>query len=220
MTHITYCQEQHSQACLSDHQNAPTGLKLIECATRKVVAAPAAARYVALSYVWGSAPNPLSHSSEPEVRGETLGSLPRVIEDSIDVTVQLGLQHLWVDRYCIDQGDSEEKLQQIHQMDLVYANAELTLVAAAGTGPQFGLPGCNGTPRHSQSMAQVRGRLLVSTFPDPSFLLSQSTWATRGWTYQEGILSKRRLVFTEKQVLFDCNGTNLSEKRAWLCRLN
>lgn len=30
-------------------------------------------------------------------------------------------------------------------------------------------------------------------------------WATRGWTFQEGYLSKRRLIFTEKEVLLLCN---------------
>lgn len=35
--------------------------------------------------------------------------------------------------------------------------------------------------------------------------IKQSKWATRGWTYQEGCLSRRRLIFTEKEVLFLCN---------------
>lgn len=37
--------------------------------------------------------------------------------------------------------------------------------------------------------------------------LSYSTWAHRGWTYQEGFLSKRRLIFTDDQISFLCNET-------------
>ncbi|KAK0672280.1 hypothetical protein QBC41DRAFT_381991, partial [Cercophora samala] len=38
-----------------------------------------------------------------------------------------------------------------------------------------------------------------------------TTWATRGWTYQEGALSKRRLVFTKHQVVFECQETQSLE---------
>jgi hypothetical protein len=39
----------------------------------------------------------------------------------------------------------------------------------------------------------------------PRHSIMQSTWFTRGWTYQEAILSKRRLFFTEEQVYFECD---------------
>ncbi len=29
-------------------------------------------------------------------------------------------------------------------------------------------------------------------------------WSSRAWTYQEGLLSRRRLLFTESQVYFQC----------------
>jgi hypothetical protein len=30
-----------------------------------------------------------------------------------------------------------------------------------------------------------------------------SVWATRGWTYQEALLARRRLYFTDRQVYFE-----------------
>jgi hypothetical protein len=39
--------------------------------------------------------------------------------------------------------------------------------------------------------------ILNSTLEDPKITISNSEWATRGWTYQEGVLSNRRLIFTE-----------------------
>ncbi|MCJ1456806.1 hypothetical protein MMC28_007171 [Mycoblastus sanguinarius] len=48
--------------------------------------------------------------------------------------------------------------------------------------------------------------ILISTLEDPRITIRQSEWATRGWTYQEGVLSNRRLVFTEQQIYWECNG--------------
>jgi hypothetical protein len=30
--------------------------------------------------------------------------------------------------------------------------------------------------------------------------IAKSTWSTHGWTFQEAVLSRRRLVFTEDQI--------------------
>lgn len=42
----------------------------------------------------------------------------------------------------------------------------------------------------------------------------RSKWATRGWTYQEGCLSRRRLIFTDKEVLLLCNKLLVKETQA------
>lgn len=61
-------------------------------------------------------------------------------------------------------------------------------------------------------MGQVAGRtVLISTLEDPRMTIRNSEWATRGWTYQEGVLSNRRLVFTEKQVYWECHGMATNE---------
>jgi len=59
---------------------------------------------------------------------------------------------------------------------------------------------------------QIAGRtILISTMEDPRITISNSEWATRAWTYQEGVLSNRRLVFTEKQVYWECHGMAINE---------
>ncbi|KAK3937131.1 hypothetical protein QBC46DRAFT_17234 [Diplogelasinospora grovesii] len=49
------------------------------------------------------------------------------------------------------------------------------------------------------------GTRLVQIFPHMSHTMLNSTWATRGWTFQEGFLPRRRLIFTDQQVAFLCN---------------
>ena len=52
---------------------------------------------------------------------------------------------------------------------------------------------------------------LVSTMQEPRITIRQSEWATRGWTFQEGLLATRRLVFTKDQVYWECNGMVVHE---------
>lgn len=40
---------------------------------------------------------------------------------------------------------------------------------------------------------------------DHSSRLSSSAWASRGWTYQEQILSRRTLVFLEDRIFWECD---------------
>lgn len=86
------CVEQHRDNCSLEQRQAIPHLNLIDCTTRKVVAAPAVCQYVALSYVWGS----------NQSAGEDFTSLenaPQTIEQSMFVTRELGFRFLWVDRY-------------------------------------------------------------------------------------------------------------------------
>ncbi|RFN44758.1 hypothetical protein FIE12Z_11024 [Fusarium flagelliforme] len=172
--------------------------------------------YVALSYVWGqsqrSQQRPQRQKQQEGLDGIREGIVEPAIEDAIRVTLELGYSYLWVDRYCIVQtGDEAIKQEQLRHMHLVYANAEVTLIAAAGKDSSAGLPGVPGRPREQQPGALINGHALVRIPPDPSLhIRSRSTWATRGWTYQEGLLARRRLYFSEYEMSYEC--------RHMLCR--
>ncbi|KAG4436784.1 hypothetical protein IFR05_007718 [Cadophora sp. M221] len=185
---------------------------LIDCTQRAVVQAPPGSPYIALSYVWGAPKDDATSVPDATVNWPPkLGNLPKTIEDSIEATLLFGLQYLWIDRYCINQLKSEEQQDQVSQMDVIYANAELTIIAAAGIGPDFGLPGVNKTKRAPHPTIRIGDITLASTLPHPSCSLRESKWATRGWTYQEGLLSKRRLIFTPQQTYFECNSMHMAE---------
>lgn len=92
----------------------------------------------------------------------------------------------------------------IHQMDRVYANSVVTIIAACGSGADEGLRGISGPPRYHGRVTIGRTSLFEMSNAG-SDTVKQSKWATRGWTYQEGCLSRRRLIFTEQEVLFLCN---------------
>ncbi|KAI1340516.1 heterokaryon incompatibility protein-domain-containing protein [Xylariaceae sp. FL0016] len=170
------CCKHHHSRCRSQGPRK-LFLNLIDCKARNVVRnfdtlalTNTDLDYVALSYVWGN-------------NNDVSKVLPLVIDDAIKVTLTLGYRYLWH--------------EQIMHMDSVYQNAALTIIAAAGPGESYGLPGGD---RFN----------LTSTIPSHNTIL-ESPWASRGWTYQEAVLSTRRLVFTDEQLYFECNSMSCSE---------
>jgi hypothetical protein len=96
-------------------------------------------------------------------------------------------------------------------MDSIYANAAVTIIAVAGDGPHHGLPGVDGTLRNLQPALKIGDHLIASMLRHGIVAVLKSKWATRGWTYQERILSKRRLIFTDEQVHCECNNMHYTE---------
>jgi ankyrin repeat protein len=176
-------------------------LKLIDCANRKVIVPSPSAQepYVALSYVWGPYERPELDESNH------LGKVEAVVEDAMHVTLQLGFTYLWVDRHCISQNDKAIMKEQLDAMNILYRNSELTIIAAAGSNSSFGLPGVSHRPRKAQACSRIKGHILTSIPTDPTNDIIDSKWHTRGWTYQEGLLSRRRLMFTEHEVSYECH---------------
>ncbi|KUJ10936.1 HET-domain-containing protein, partial [Mollisia scopiformis] len=195
---LSVCRSMHTQRCCSGIRKTVNYLKFLDCETRKLVPAKSLP-YITLSYMWGA-------DERPPLYTEQLGyNLPPTIEDSITVTLKLGYRYLWIDRYCINQQNKEQAMSQIQQMDTIYEDSEMTIVAAAGVGPTYGLPGVSRT-RRPQPVANIGQLQLVSPGSVAREVLKESRWSTRGWTFQEAYLSRRRLTFTDEQVYYECRG--------------
>ncbi|KAM5342212.1 hypothetical protein ACJ41O_015243 [Fusarium nematophilum] len=175
-------------------------LRLIDCRKRLVVAAPQRPLYLALSYVWGS-----PTTVELGDANVMPSSIPNVVQDAMQLALALGFRYLWVDRYCIPGDDPEAKHVQIQRMHDIYRNAEATIIAAAGTDGSHGLPGMKTRSRDVPLSEARTSDFGIKTLPGhPGHAIRSSAWASRGWTYQEAALSRRRLVFTDYQVYFEC----------------
>ena len=197
------CNEMHTKSCVVEESSSVPFMKLIDCNTGNIV--PAAHHpYVTLSYRWGSSSGPTEYlKSLPK-------SLPSTILDSITVTRKLGFRFLWIDRYCINQLIPQEVSAQVRKMDLIYQNSEITIVALGKT-PKYELPGVGQRQRVAQHHVQIGKKLLISSPIDPRYYIDSSGWSQRGWTYQEALLSRRRLVFTDEQVYYECYSMHCCE---------
>lgn len=100
--------------------------------------------------------------------------------------------------------NDDEKHNQVSQMHWIYSEASLTIVAAAGDNPDYGLPGVGSRSRRPQKLVRAGDHAIVEMFPYTCSSLQRSRWGSRAWTYQEGFLSSRRLIFDDQQVSFVC----------------
>jgi len=196
--------EQGSHRKYSHHLLGKTRVlsRVIDCFTRKMVPLMEDMEYLALSYVWGPQKAADTTLSPGGNQSDCLPCpVPRTIEDAIAVVRRLGKQYLWVDRYCI--WDSEDRHLQIQNMHRIYTNSICTIVAAYGDDANSGLCGISSS-RCTQPQLKTNAGILVTTFPNLAHQLARSRWASRGWTYQEAVLSRRCLFFTSDQVYFVC----------------
>lgn len=168
-------------------------------------------RYLALSYVWGQKKvfqctrTNVSNLEKDHGLALVRDQLPRTITDAIQLTAAMGEQYLWVDSICIVQDDDKNKQEQLSAMDAIYCVAALTIVSTSGTEASSGLSGLSPGSRTSiQHVEAVQGLKLVNSLPKVQKGANHTVWNSRGWTYQERVLSQRLLFITSSQIIFKC----------------
>ncbi|KAH8755667.1 heterokaryon incompatibility protein-domain-containing protein, partial [Diaporthe sp. PMI_573] len=212
------------------------GFRLIDVIDGRLILQKKPCEYVALSYVWGQAASfnlctnnenlldlcQPSSFYKPYNEHGVCRRLPKTIADAMSLCRSIGQRYLWVDSFCIVQDDVEEKRRLIHGMNRVYENANLTLVALSGVDADAGLAGIS--PRGRGVDNGDREYLFHETYETCCIgigrisLIEQirpSHWNTRGWTYQEQLLSPRKLYFAPGEVFYECNRQQLREGYAF-----
>jgi hypothetical protein len=195
------CDEQHEHI-LGSHI-APRTLsdfRLIDVKGQCIVGRHYRSQYAALSYTWGSSGQYcLTKSNKSVFEGngsleQIVGELPPVVVDSITACARLQIPYLWIDALCIVQDDATGKHQQIQNMDFIYANAYVTLVAAAenSSAIQSGPKSAVGLARVSIQAVQEEPSLIIDGVsyahwankwlsPTVESDFTRSIWFSRGW---------------------------------------
>lgn len=218
------CSQKHRGTC-EGHlegpaQEARSSVQLlIDVDASCIVAAPQTCRYTALSYVWGTVPSfeltkaNFAAACQKGSISKLKREIPQVIRDALYLTKRIGLKYLWVDQLCIIQDDPEQKHAQICAMGKIYGEALLTIIALSSGDARDGLPRIR--RKASQTMVStVSGadftavRLLKATLAET---ILNHRYETRGWTFQERILSSRCVLFTKEQMYFQCQLAAMSE---------
>ena len=200
---LNTCITSHERTCIPSVEDLPRNFRLIDCETRTLITVHSkllkSICYLALSYICGQNKDCIA-----KVRLNSAEKLPNTIEDAIAATKELRFRYLWIDRYCIDYQNEHERHSQIRAMNITYGSAQATLIAAAGGDPHHGLPGVSFHYRTGQLHTTFANYQFVSVTSKPIYLINQTVWNTRAWTFQEALLSSRRIVFTSVQVYFEC----------------
>lgn len=195
------CKMHHGIAC-GLYSSLIEGMRLIDCDTMSIVQAESSCVWLALSYVWG-----VQHPVDPH----DLSQMPKTIRDAVTITKELGYRYLWVDQYCISQGDAAQKQQQIRNMDRIYRGADITIVAASGASSEAGIHGISPDRISIFQTFKIGGRVVSTIKSEPVLETIRSRWWQRAWTFQEAFLSKRLLVFTQFETSFYCQTTAWTE---------
>ncbi|KAH8801433.1 heterokaryon incompatibility protein-domain-containing protein [Xylogone sp. PMI_703] len=191
-------------------------------------------QYIALSYVWGGEQKlKLERKNKDDMaKPNVLATkhLPQTIEDAVLLTKSLKFRYLWIDALCIIQDDDGDKGTQVGAMSQIYGFASLTIMAAAASSVEGGLPGLrpgsrslrqeevvvipgnkNGTNGHANDGLSLMTTLQPLLNPNEHHL-ERTPWNSRGWTMQERVLSRRVLVFMPEQVYWVCRETTFCEE--------
>lgn len=220
---LKYCLEDH------DHERAgpgadastafPANFRVIDIRKRRLVQMPPSCQFVALSYVWGSEPDPTklfttrsNIKSLQEDGSLAVGDMPATINDAMEVCRQLREPYLWVDRFCIVQDSRDDKAEQIAAMASIYSLAKLVIIVTDGNSDS-GIPGVSRERSQGQVQEHIAGfDFSLDEIPTLKEVEGGCVWSTRGWTYQEAVLARRRLFLTESQAFCECQSVGLSER--------
>ncbi len=156
-------------------------------------------------------------------RGIPLIMLPQNFQDAILTVRKLQLHYRWIDALCIVQDDPVDWAREAARMNDVYGSAYLTISATSAVSSTDGFlkrsqDMVSSIPYYKDVGAESAGRFFLAymqTGGDQgswSSNIETTRWNTRGWTFQERLLSKRLLHFTERKVFWECRATEASKE--------
>jgi hypothetical protein len=90
-------------------------------------------------------------------------------------------------------------------MERIYGSSAFTIITVGCTSARDPLPDVRpGTRDPKHQIVKIQGFHLAIPLPVLSEAIASSVWNERWWTYQEVMLSRRRILFTAHQVYYEC----------------
>ncbi|KAL6238875.1 hypothetical protein BDW75DRAFT_189404 [Aspergillus navahoensis] len=153
-------------------------LRLIQVHTRDIIETQGLERkrYAAISYTW-------SQVSKEEL-----------LESATSRAMELGYEYIWIDQYCIDQSNRQEKNAEIKRMRDYYKNATQVLVL---------LPDVISLARFDVVSANhlIHVDAALNASRDLLRQFTSCLWLKRVWTFQEAWVARQCVLCTREQML-------------------
>jgi Heterokaryon incompatibility protein (HET) len=171
--------------------------------------------WVCLTHRWGGkVPACLTMRSNYQEQLDCIAweKLPRTFQDAVSFTRRLGHQYIWIDTICIVQDDDEDWRRESSRMADYYSGAVLTIAATNSLDCDSGL--FNQVPVPSiriqfsgdlQSTIYIRRKLThrLQRY-EGTRQLDELPTLHRAWVYQERLLSRRILHFSNQELQWEC----------------
>lgn len=229
------CLENHAECPGFGPSDLPTRVLYVGVASKEprlVITKGTRGSYTTLSHCWGNVmPTRLTAQTinlwQTEIPME---ALPQTFRDAVVVTRALGIDYLWIDSLCILQDNPEDWASESSRMADVYANAVVTIAADQSSG-------CNGGIFAERDKGEVYALPIKLSPCSCNYCTIFARWKrsrsypflrhsadhapqryglnSRGWTYQERLLSRRVLHFTPSELAWEC-----TKEASCECRLH
>jgi hypothetical protein len=155
-----------------------------------------------------------------------MAEFPQTFKDAIWITRRLGIKYLWIDSLCIIQ-QPEEKMEAespgyLHEKDWseesvkmqsYYGNAYLTLSPLDSKDSHTSM-----LPHRKEENIVQLGSCGITLGPFRQLwheIFAEAILNTRGWVFQERLLSTRVLHLSQSEFLWECNSSSTMEGRKW-----
>jgi hypothetical protein len=209
------CLSSHGTKCENPVKIWPTSPAwLIDIENKCVVPGQGRAPFVALSYRWGEASGFRVHGDtmaklqKPDVLDspEFSAHLPPIIRHAMYLTSVIGERYLWADALCIDHGDNAATVSQLNLMGAIYASAIVTIIAADGDSQDglLGLRDVSAPRKLEQQVIPFGEEKIIVRNTDEFSMIDGTPYYDRGWTYQEYMMSTKRILFNQKELHWEC----------------
>lgn len=188
--------------------------------------------YACLSYCWGDSEIQLGRTTRDNLSRQLDGipfhELPDTVIDAIRLCFKLGFRFLWVDRLCILQDDDRDWSEEASRMCEVYSRSALTISTpiCQDSSQSFLAERRMGYWRYNKPAVITHleegyksslcvfqdspGRSNGPWFLEQDWITSSAwennhdnRWLSRGWTFQEWMLSPR-VLHIDTMTMWDC----------------
>ncbi len=163
-------------------------------------------------------------------QGIEWSDLSPLFQDAALLTRGLGCRYLWIDSLCIVQDDEQDWVEQSASMADIYSQGYLNIAAAAATSPsaslfrdrqQFTRLDANKSPEFGRKNAHTIKPPVATMGPVYARRSHAHTHECvfadirngresvcpllfRAWVFQETLLSRRTVFFTQSELLWQC----------------
>ncbi|KAK3341995.1 heterokaryon incompatibility protein-domain-containing protein [Lasiosphaeria hispida] len=170
--------------------------------------------YLALSYCWGLAQTltttKATHTSR--TAGIPWADIPKTLFEAIEFATYLEVPYIWIDALCIVQDDAADWASEAAKMKDVYENALLTLSATSAPDVSSGIFLPRTKLTYPLRAANVSARRPCTTTHEKLFLYANDhadhmesyPAMSRGWIFQERLLSRRMLYCAHDELIWEC----------------
>jgi hypothetical protein len=179
--------------------------------------------YAALSHCWGANRSCVTtkHNLEERLKDIPWDTIPRTFQDAIRLALLLNIRQIWIDSLCIIQDDLEDWNIESAKMADIYQLAALTLAATGSRGDSHGCfsEALERTKDVELSLPTsktfcriaVRNAIMHWDTDNERMMKERFPLMSRGWAFQERLLSPRILHFCESELVWECRELSVCE---------